>query len=120
VTIVAPNATRRELLRTFLEANGWSVCQESDGRRVLRGWSPEQATPLLFVELDASNVESFELLAALAAHRISPRVLVVAEPELTDALLALGVVQVLPPRCRFSEIARALEEVRTGAVTRAA
>jgi hypothetical protein len=74
----------------------------------------------LFVELDPSNVESFELLAALAAHRISPRVLVVAEPELSDALLALGVVQVLPPRCRFSEIARALEDVRTGAVTRAA
>lgn len=120
VTIIAADDARRALLRASLEAQGWKVRAESNGRRVLRGWSRELATPFLFIDLDENDLDAFELLAGVAAHRIAPRVLAAARAELADALRPLGVEAVVAPHGRFAEIAQALEGLRVGAIIRAA
>lgn len=120
VTIVGVDDARTDLLKVGLEERGWTVRTERDGRRALRRWAEELASPLLFLELGHDDLGAFELLAGIAAHRIAPRVVVEAPVELADALRPLGVQSVLPPRCRLAEVAEALEALRNGSVIRAA
>lgn len=120
VTLVVRDPRRALLLAAYLRAHGWLVTEADDGRRVLRQWTAEKRTPFLVLDLDESDPDGFELLAAIAAHALESRVVVCLRHAELSELRSLGVERVIGAPGRFADILAALEAMHADEVTRAA
>ena len=107
------------LLGSYLEARGWRVSKVNDPRRVMRRAKAVGHPPILVVQLDETDTDGFELLAALAARAIAARVVVCA-PAWIEGLAMLGVERVLASPCRFADLVITLEDLRLGFAERRA
>jgi DNA-binding response OmpR family regulator len=108
VVIVDREEARGHLLAKYLESFGWEAEVVTDARRVVRRWAHVSPAPAIVLEIERNDPEAFELLGALAAHALEAPVVVCARRDLD--LRAMPVHRALPAGCRFSLIARALEE----------
>ena len=112
VFLVNQDERANAVLASYLEARGWRVSHFSNARCVIRKRATDLgAPPIVVLQLDEDDTDSFELLGALAAGVFAARVIVCARGTI-EGLASLGVERVLASPYRFSDLAAALEEMR--------
>jgi DNA-binding response OmpR family regulator len=92
VLVVDDEARIREVLRAYLEADGFTVSEAATGRAALESVSDPACTPsLVLLDVGLPDVDGLEVLRTLRQSSDVPVILVTARAEEVDKLVGLGV-----------------------------
>jgi CheY-like chemotaxis protein len=109
--IVDDDSSVRTMLARVLSEEGYGVLTAADGADAL-GLAETLSVNLVLLDLNMPHTNGWELLAALAARKIAPPViLITAMPNQQAAAKAAGVIMVLEKPLDFPKLLQTVSQI---------